>query len=197
MQTHNRNYHFILLLILFVSSFSATAQDLLRSSCSHARYPALCIKTLSPYATGSATPMDLAQAAVRVSLARSRSLSTYVTTLQSQMQQQAPPSTDRAALKDCVLQIADSVDELTRTLSELKNMRVGTASFQWHLSNARTWTSTSLTNCYSCVSGFGGSDGKVGLDVKQRVNSVGMLTSNALYLITRIGGADNGVGGGN
>ncbi|MED6188138.1 hypothetical protein PIB30_083189 [Stylosanthes scabra] len=194
MQTRSHNYHFAQLLLLFLSWYSATAQDLVRSSCAHARYPALCIKTLTPYATPSATPLDLAQSAVRVSLARSRSLSTYVTTLHSQMQQQQQ---ERVALKDCVAQIADSVDEFTRTLSELKNMQLGTTSFQWHMSNARTWTSTSLTNCYSCINGFGGVDGNVGLDVKRRVNSLAMFTSNALYLITRIGGADNGVGGGN
>ncbi|MED6156087.1 hypothetical protein PIB30_011549 [Stylosanthes scabra] len=198
MQARNHNYHFaLLLLFLFLSWYSATAQDLVRSSCAHARYPALCIKTLTPYATPSATALDLAKSAVRVSLAHSRSLSTYVTTLHSQMQQQSSSSAERVALNDCIAQIADSVDEFTRTLSELKNMQVGTTSFQWHMSNAQTWTSTSLTNCYSCMNGFGGVVSKVGLDVKQRVNSLGMLTSNALYLITRIGGAANGVRGGN
>ena len=203
MQTLHR-YYLIPFFILFISCSAAAApQDLLRSSCIHARYPSLCVQTLSTYTTPSTTPLNLAQAAVRVTLAHARALSAYLNTLQSQLQ--AAPSLgsnkrQRVAVSDCAVQISDSVDELTRTLNELQYLRAtGTASFQWHMSNAQTWTSAALTDGDSCINGFrdgdDGSDGKVRLDVKRRVKAVAMLTSNALYLITRVGGGNNSIVG--
>lgn len=194
MQTHpilTLTLSFIFLSFTCTSTTARTpAQDLLHSSCTNARYPTLCVKTLSTYAGPTRTPSDLAQAAVKVSLAHARSLSGYLNTLQMQ-----PPSSSskrqQLALSDCAKQMADSVDELSKTLNELQHLRMGT--FEWQMSNAQTWASTALTNGNSCINGFDGDgDRKLRLEVKRRVNDVGMLTSNALCLIDRISHGSKG-----
>ncbi|KAG4136597.1 hypothetical protein ERO13_D07G016400v2 [Gossypium hirsutum] len=154
-------------------------QDLVRSSCINASYPSLCLRTLSSYSGPTGTPRDLAQAAVKVGLARALKASTYLKTSLTGKSER-----ERAALSDCVEQMAESVDELSKTLSELKHLRGETFEFQ--MSNARTWVSAALTYEDTCIDGFEGVDRKVKGDVKKKITNVAMVTSNALYLIRRL-----------
>ncbi|KAG8487593.1 hypothetical protein CXB51_018026 [Gossypium anomalum] len=154
-------------------------QDLVHSSCINASYPSLCLRTLSSYSGPTGTPRDLAQAAVKVSLARARKASTYLKTSVT-----GKSKRERAALSDCVEQMAESVDELSKTLSELKHLRGETFEFQ--MSNARTWVSAALTYEDTCVDGFEGVDREVKGDVKKKITNVAMVTSNALYMIRRL-----------
>lgn len=80
--------------------------------------------------------------------------------------------------------MAESVDELSKTLSELKHLRGETFEFQ--MSNARTWVSAALTYEDTCVDGFEGVDREVKDDVKKKITNVAMVTSNALYMIRRL-----------
>lgn len=176
--------NFFLLFAVAATTAATTPQDeVFRSSCAEARYPALCVKTLSKYAGSNTKPLDLAQAATKASLGQARALSIY---LKTTVQTQATSTRQRAALSDCMAQISDSVTQLDRTLSELQHLQV--KSFQWQMSNAQTWASTVMSNGGSCVRSFRNSDAdaKLKLDMNRRVTTVTMLTSNALYLITRL-----------
>ncbi|KAJ6993523.1 pectinesterase inhibitor 3 [Populus alba x Populus x berolinensis] len=155
------------LLFIFIS-FSASPnsaaarsqnapRDIVRSSCVHASYPNLCLRTLSSYAGPANTPRDLAQAAKK---------------------------RERVALSDCVEQIYDSVDELSKTLRELKHLREET--FRWQMSNAQTWVSAALTNEDTCLDGFHEVESKAKDDVKRKITNVARVTSNALYMINRL-----------
>ncbi|XP_058729785.1 pectinesterase inhibitor 3-like [Vicia villosa] len=185
--------NFLLLFIspqfLSLSTAATTPQDLLRSSCAQARYPALCFQTLSNQVTPTAKPLDLAQAAVKASLTRTLTLSVYFkNTLNSKLPVGSKnKSRKRVALSDCVAQASDSVIELNRTSNELRKLHMGT--FEWQMSNAQTWTSTALSNGNACINGVNRSDAeeKVKVEVKRRVTEVSMFTSNALYLISRLG----------
>ncbi|KAK9274912.1 hypothetical protein L1049_022167 [Liquidambar formosana] len=178
-----------LFLSLSVSSLShfATARkptnskDLVRSSCVHASYPNICLRTLSSYSGPARTPGDLAQAAVKVSLSRAHKVSTYLTQTAGLKK---GSKGEQAALRDCVEQISDSVDELRKTLSELQHLRKGT--FRWQMSNAETWVSAALTNEDTCLDGFHDVMSTVKTDVKKKVRNVAKVTSNALYLINRL-----------
>ncbi|KAK2977284.1 hypothetical protein RJ640_013049 [Escallonia rubra] len=66
------------------------------------------------------TPAKLAQAAVKVNLSQANKASSYLSTLCTSGKREA------GALSDCLSQISDTVDELGRTLSELKHLRSGT-----------------------------------------------------------------------
>ncbi|XP_047157844.1 pectinesterase inhibitor 3-like [Vigna umbellata] len=179
---------FTLFLLLLSPPRAAAARpppDPLRTSCAQARYPALCVQTLSNLSNTAAKPLDLAQAAVRASLARTRGLSAYLWALKAASQ--GFELRQRVAVSDCVQQISDSVRELSKTLYELQHLRDNT--FQWQMSNVQTWTSAALTNGDTCISGFNAvaaAAWNMKLELKQRVTDVSMFTSNALYLISRL-----------
>ncbi|KAK8654756.1 hypothetical protein V6N13_107356 [Hibiscus sabdariffa] len=169
--------------LLLRSAATSPPQDLVRSSCLNASYPSLCLRTLSSYSGPINTPRDLAQAAVKVSLARARKASTYLTTNVTAATGKSG-GRERAALSDCVEQMAESVDELSRTLGELKHLRGETFEFQ--MSNARTWVSAALTNEDTCLDGFRAVAEKVKSDVKKTITNVAKVTSNALYMIRKL-----------
>lgn len=178
---------FFFFISLSLSPYSATAKghnaphDLVHSSCVHASYPNVCIRTLSSYAGPANTPRDLAQAAVRVSLARARKVSSYLNTLSGRLKTKR----ERVALSDCVDQISDSVDQLSKTLDELKHLRSG-KTFRWQMSNAETWASAALTNEDTCLDGFREVGSKVKDDVRRKISNAAKVTSNALYMINRL-----------
>ncbi|PRQ47071.1 putative pectinesterase [Rosa chinensis] len=181
---------FTLLPLLLLLSYSAAARKpsshnattssshLVRTSCQHASYPNLCLHTLS--ASPAQTPRDLAQAAVGVSLSRARKVSAFL----SQLSHSSSPKRQRVAVGDCVEQVSDSVDDLSRTLEELHHLHEET--FRWQMSNAQTWVSAALTNDDTCLDGFQEVDGKVKADVKRKITNAARVTSNALYMINRL-----------
>ncbi|XP_038879670.1 pectinesterase inhibitor 3 [Benincasa hispida] len=184
---------FLSLLLLLSLSLSAAhdgaavSQDLIHSSCLQARYPNLCIRTLSSYAGAVTTPQELAQAAISVSLSLARDLSRYLSDAlrQASMRQ-------RAAVNDCVDQIGDSVEELSNTLGVLRHLTCGgdRRDFRLQMGNAKTWVSAALTNEDTCLDGFKEVDGEVKLDVKKRISKVAKVTSNALFMINRLDGGN-------
>ncbi|XP_058079376.1 pectinesterase inhibitor 3-like [Magnolia sinica] len=181
--------YFLLISLLSLSSETRnvtardteTPSDLVRASCTHARYPTLCIQSLSSYAPSPKNPNDLAQAAVSVTLSRARHVSAFVSRILST---RSPGKRERNALSDCVEQLSDSIDELRRTLSELRHLRAGT--FRWQMSNAETWVSAALTNEDTCLDGFQSVAGSAKTAVRKKIRNVARVTSNALYLINRV-----------
>uniref|UniRef100_A0A6N2L969 Pectinesterase inhibitor domain-containing protein n=1 Tax=Salix viminalis TaxID=40686 RepID=A0A6N2L969_SALVM len=153
------------LLFIFISfstsPYSAAAktrnapQDLVRSSCVHASFPTSA-SALSPLMRACQHPRDLAQAAVKVSIARARRVSKYLDTLSG-----AKTKRERVALSDCVEQM-------------------------WQMSNAQTWVSAALTNEDTCLDGFHEVESEVKDGVKRKITNVARVTSNALYLINRL-----------
>ncbi|KAI3782737.1 hypothetical protein L2E82_12792 [Cichorium intybus] len=176
---------FVLFLIVLILSVVTTvvpspSPDLVRSSCLHATFPKVCVNSLTLYKGPATTPRELAQAAIKVSISRASKASDYL----SSLQQKEANKREIGAVKDCASQIADSVDDLRKTLGELKQLRRGT--FRWQMSNAETWVSAALTNEDTCLDGFKEIEGRVRSDVKKKVTNVAKVTSNALYLINRL-----------
>ncbi|PSS15438.1 Pectinesterase inhibitor domain protein [Actinidia chinensis var. chinensis] len=176
----------LLLLLLSLSSqphYAAAGQkkpqDLVQSSCIHASYPDICLRTLSSYGSAANSPRDLAQAAVKVSLSQARKVSDYLATLRT-----TGSKREQGAVHDCVDQVTDSVDELRKTLAELQHLKSGT--WRWQMSNTETWVSAALTNDDTCLDGFKEIHGNVRADVKRKITHVARVTSNALYLINRL-----------
>ncbi|XP_019192997.1 PREDICTED: 21 kDa protein [Ipomoea nil] len=161
-------------------STSSPAGDLVRKSCVNASFPGICYRTLSEYSGGAMrTPRDLAQAAVGVSLHRAGKTSVFLRRLKARSRR------EKAAVSDCVEQMGDTVDELSRSVAELKHLRRGIA-FEWQMSNVETWVSAALTNEDTCLDGFKEVEVTVRSDVKRRIRNVARVTSNALYLINQL-----------
>ena len=91
-------------------------------------------------------------------------------------------------MKDCVENMSDSVDRLSRSVRELDSMgRAVGQDFMWHMSNVQTWVSAALTDENTCMDGFAGGamDGSVKTAVRRRVLNVAQVTSNALALVNQ------------
>ncbi|CAL0325487.1 unnamed protein product [Lupinus luteus] len=69
MQTHHTLTLFSFFLLFLSPSAARTLapQDLLHSSCTHSRYPTLCLQTLSTFTGPTKTTLNLAQAAIQIS----------------------------------------------------------------------------------------------------------------------------------
>lgn len=143
----------------------------------------ICLRTLSSYGGSASTPRDLALAAVRVSIAHVHKASDFLSNLKGIARR------ERGALADCVEQMGDSVDELSKTLSALKSLHRG-GDFRWQMSNAETWVSAALSNEETCLDGFKEISGDVRSDVRRNITNVARVTSNALSLINLLD--DNG-----
>lgn len=160
----------------------------IKSECRVTRYTALCIQTLSNYSSTIQTRRQLAQAALSVSLSRARSASAFISRL-ARMRGMKPG--EYAAVKDCVASVGASVDQLSRSMRELRGLQAQPAAvggdFEWHVSNVQTWVSAALTNADTCLGGFSGAamDGRVKAAVRRRIVDCAQVTSNALALVNR------------
>lgn len=165
---------------------SGGAANFIKVSCRATSFPAVCVQSLSAYATEiQQSPRQLAQTALSVSLARAQSANAFVLKM---TKLKGLKAREYAAIKDCLDEMSDTVDRLSRSFQELKH--IGQAKgqdFLWHMSNVQTWVSAALTDENTCVDGFAGRalDGKVKASMKARVVTVAQVTSNALALTNR------------
>ena len=170
------------------TSSSASATNFIKASCTATTYPALCVQSLSLYATSiNQSPRQLIQTALAVSLDKAQSTKTFVYKL---TKFKGVKPREKAAIKDCFEEIDDTVDRLVKSVKELKNMGSSKGSdFQWHISNVQTWISAGLTDENTCVDGFAGKalNGRIKNSIKARFVHVERVTSNALALINKFG----------
>ncbi|XP_012841027.1 PREDICTED: 21 kDa protein-like [Erythranthe guttata] len=152
-------------------------------------YPSLCIQCLSTY-TSTTTPLSshkqLAQAALSVSLSRARSAATFISKA-ARIRGLKPM--EYRAVKDCVENMASTVEQLSRAVKELGGWS-GThhqVDFNWHESNVESWVGAALTFQNTCLDGFSSTviGGSVEVAVRVRVIDCAQVTSNALALVHR------------
>ncbi|EYU40262.1 hypothetical protein MIMGU_mgv1a024720mg [Erythranthe guttata] len=154
-------------------------------------YPSLCIQCLSTY-NSTTTPLSshkqLAQAALSVSLSRARSAATFISKA-ARIRGLKP--IEYRAVKDCVENMASTVDQLSRAVKELGGWS-GThhqVDFNWHESNVESWVGAALTFQNTCLDGFSspviGESVEVAVRVRVRVIDCAQVTSNALALVHR------------
>lgn len=166
----------------------AKSTNFIEASCSATRYPALCVQSLSSYASSiQRSPRQLAQIALTVSITKAQSTCTFVSRM-AKAKGKGMRGREYGAVKDCLYEMGDSVERLSRSVRELK--RMGGAhgeEFKWHVSNVETWVSAALTDETTCMDGFSGRslDGKVKTAIRARVFGVAQVTSNALALVNQ------------
>ncbi|KAF4372124.1 hypothetical protein F8388_000340 [Cannabis sativa] len=92
-----------------------------------------------------------------------------------------------AAMKDCVEELSDSVDELKRSMGEMSKVGKESRDFKIMINDIQTWVSAALTDESTCSDGFGGNDmnGNLKTVVRGKIVNVAQLTSNALALINK------------
>ncbi|XVF79865.1 hypothetical protein PTKIN_Ptkin15bG0024300 [Pterospermum kingtungense] len=161
------------------------ARTFIEASCQTTRYPALCIKCLSRYANSNIQDaQQLAHIALTVSLYRARYTRSYMLKVAKELK--AIRAKEYPAVRDCLQQIDDSVNQLSQSIRELRhlNPKAGmTDDIFWHIDNVKTWVSAALTDASSCADEFPGHRmSKMKATIKGKVLNVAQLTSNALAL---------------
>ncbi|GAB2233390.1 hypothetical protein Droror1_Dr00002612 [Drosera rotundifolia] len=188
-----------LLLLLLLLSITTTLSHavtvpstttFISEKCSATQYASLCVSSLSAYAAKINRNSEvLAQTALSVSLQRAQSAKAFVDRLS---RARSLGHREAAALRDCVEEMDDMVDRLSKSAGELQRAgRVGRARYEefvWHMSNVQTWVSAALTDDSTCVDEFGpgrAMNGRVKSSVRAQVDGVVHYTSNALALINQ------------
>ncbi|KAF3779311.1 hypothetical protein EJ110_NYTH39469 [Nymphaea thermarum] len=187
-----RNLLLALLLVLVSSSSAYPTSSLafIKSSCSATRFPDLCLKTLSSYASDvQQNPRYLAQAALSTSLTRARSAADFFTKLS--LHPIAPGASlshrEKGAIKDCISTLSDSVYQLGQSIDEVKHL--SRSEYLFHVSNVQTWVSAALTDQNTCMDGFAGVGlrvSRVRALVRREIVGVAQMTSNALSLVNKL-----------
>ncbi|KAA0067679.1 hypothetical protein IC582_013021 [Cucumis melo] len=174
------------ILTISASAFNGGASNFIKSKCSAATYPDLCVQSLSSFAsTIQRNPRQLVQTALAVSLSRAQSTRSFVWKL-TKFSGLKPR--ERAALKDCMEEVGDTVDRLNKSVEELKRVSGSKKKdFLWHISNVETWVSAAMTDENTCSDGFAGSalNGRIKSSVRGRIVDVTRVISNALSLINK------------
>lgn len=161
-----------------------SSTSFIRAACKETLYPTLCVQCLSTYAhTIQQSERQLARAALAVSLSRARSAASFVSKFYRVGAGIKPR--EYQAVRDCIDNMGDSVDQLSQSLRELG--KTNRQDFMWHMSNVQTWVSAALTDDNTCLDGFSGSsmNGKLKSAIRSRVVHVSQVTSNALALVNR------------
>ncbi|KAL4575943.1 hypothetical protein LXL04_012030 [Taraxacum kok-saghyz] len=156
--------------------------DFIKASCGTTRYADLCFKTLSPFATAVGnSEMELANVALSVSLKSAKSTSKAVREL---LKGRDVSMQDGMAVADCLESMSDSVDEMRKSMVEMKGL--DGPDFEEKMGNVKTWVSAALTDEDTCMDGFEENAGKMKETIRGYILNVAQLTSNALALITNI-----------
>lgn len=164
---------------------SKRAINFIQASCKATTYPTVCVNSLTGYANSIQTsPRRLAETALTVTVSEAQSTKLFVSRL---ARFKGLKKREVQAIRDCVEEINDTVDRLTKSIHEVKmcGSAKGRDQFWFHMSNAQTWTSAALTNANTCSDGFAGRfmDGKIKNSVRAQIVNLGRGTSNALALI--------------
>lgn len=161
------------------------SNEFIRTSCRMTTYPRLCFNSLSRHANLIQTsPKLLAGAALNVTLGAALSTSAMMLRL-SQTHGMTPREV--GAMKDCMEELADSIDELRRSTEEMGQLR-RTANFGLLMNDIQTWVSAALTDETTCSDGFAGKamNGNVKSAVRGQILTIAHLTSNALALVNKL-----------
>ncbi|XP_068664177.1 pectinesterase inhibitor 6 [Aristolochia californica] len=163
----------------------SNADDNVRRACSVTRYRDLCIHSLSSF-SGSAkrSPYRWARASVSVTLSEAKNVGRYLSRLR---RNGGAKGRAKLALLDCIECFQEAVDELHRSLGEMRTLEKKT--FEIQMGNVETWISAALTYGETCIDGFGGSEGRLASSLLHRVENFTHFTSNALALVNKLASA--------
>lgn len=163
--------------------------NFIRSSCGATQYPSLCFSSLSAYAsTIQRSPVQLAQAALSVSLTGARTTAATITKL-LKGSGAAVGAREAEAMNDCLENMGNSVEELRDSLKEMGHLKG--KDLRLRVNDMQTWVSSALTDENTCMEGLPTTASmKVGVrgTIRGEIVKAVQLTSNALSLINGLSG---------
>lgn len=176
------------LMNLGLLSASENGNNYLREACSVTRYRDLCIHSLASFShTAKRSPSRWARAGVSVTIGEAKHVAQYLVKLRKQGRMRGR---NGAALSDCIECFQDAIDNLLNSLGMLR--KLSSKAFDRQMSDVSTWMSAVLTDEDTCLDGFDGSKGKRAKLIRNRVQNVTYITSNALALVNKLATAGAG-----
>ncbi|GMY07774.1 pectinesterase inhibitor 4-like [Fagus crenata] len=188
------SYHFLminLLILLFISllhtalattsSSQTDNANYIEIACNSTTYPQECYKSLLPYTSKiKANPQKLCRTSLSITLKAAKNASSTVSNI---LKQKGLTRLEAAIIKDCIVNIKDSLAELMQSLDAMDHLSGLDKEFQ--IDNIKTWLSAALTDENTCMDGFEGE--VISTIVKQKIRNIVLkiarLTSNSLSLI--------------
>ncbi|CAN6467732.1 unnamed protein product [Victoria cruziana] len=174
----------VFLSVLFMSltcSAHGDANAYLRSACHVTLYRELCFNTFAAFPSAAKQNASaLARSAISVTLAETKNVTRYILGLRELRLRER----EREALEDCIENFGDALDNLHKSLFEIRSLDSSTFDFQ--VSNMQTWMSAVLTSQDTCLDGFNGTHGAVVEGLNLTIGKVARITSNALALINTL-----------
>ncbi|PIA50100.1 hypothetical protein AQUCO_01300678v1 [Aquilegia coerulea] len=156
----------------------------IQTSCNTTIYQKLCVNSLSSYSNKiNSDPQKLAYTALSLTLKSAKNASSVIKSLSRQNNLK---KNEAAALKDCVENFGESVDELKQSVKEFKNLNV--TDLEYKMSNIKTWVSAALSDDDTCLDGLNEEavNGYLQDTIRKNVQNVAQMTSNALALVNRL-----------
>ncbi|XP_006843218.3 21 kDa protein [Amborella trichopoda] len=165
--------------------------NFIKACCASTLYPTLCFNSLSPYASTIKTShREMAHIALLLSLDKANAMSAMISKTMVGLNKDESSRRAASAMKDCMENIEDSIDELRESLDEDEHLPVSNegADFREKMGNIQTWVSAALTDEDTCMDGFKGVsiDGNLRDEMRRSVLAIAHLTSNALALINSL-----------
>ncbi|GLJ10947.1 hypothetical protein SUGI_0138520 [Cryptomeria japonica] len=150
------------------------SSDLIQRLCNKTLYFDVCNSSLSSYPRSDhACKWEFGRIAVELSLSEAQSVYDYILDLNG------TGAASCAAIEDCVEVLDDMVAELNDCLSLMAN-RNWTESAE----DVKTWLSAALTYPETCVEGFVDEGVEMPQNMKEKLEYLEKLTSNALAIAT-------------
>ncbi|XP_031486294.1 pectinesterase inhibitor 6-like [Nymphaea colorata] len=176
-------------LLLRSSAAADNGDDCLRIACNVTEYPDLCFTKLSSWPnTVKRSWTGLARAAISVTVTETKNVSRYILGLRNV----GLTGTASMALVDCIECFGDALDNLYRSLFQIRVLE--NDNFKFQVSNMQTWLSAAMSSEETCVDGLNGSNGSNGTALVQGLNTaIGCLskvTSIALALVNTLNSTD-------
>ncbi|KAF5200884.1 21 kDa protein-like [Thalictrum thalictroides] len=156
----------------------------IQTSCNTTTYQKLCVNSLSSYSNEIKTnPQKLAYTALSLTLKSAKNVSSVVKRL---AQQSNLKKNEKAALKDCVENMSESVDALKQSVKEFKNLNATDLAYQ--MNSIMTWVSAALSDDDTCLDGLSEEsvNGNLQNIIRQNVQNIAQMTSNALALVNHL-----------
>ncbi|XP_075648091.1 pectinesterase inhibitor 4-like [Castanea sativa] len=189
-------YHALTILVslLFLSNFHTTLastpstttenyKTYIKTACHSTTYPTEYNNDLLPFASKiEANPQKLCKSALSVSLKAAKNCSSTISKLSKN---QGLTKSEVAIIKDCIVNVKDSIDQLNQSLSAME--KLGSSNVKAQIDNIKTWVSAALTDETTCTDGFAGMtvSNTVKNTISNSILSVSKRISNALALINR------------
>lgn len=155
-----------------------------KDACNVTRYQQLCLRTLWPFTiVAKNNSSKWARAGVAVTITDTKRI---LRLLLKARNSSAVGKRERIALSDCRELFVDSLDNLYKSLSVLRNLDAD--EFQQQMSDLATWLSAALTDEDTCLDGFEETMSKslTVRMIKRKATRSMHLCSNALALTNKL-----------